>query len=475
MVSRPLLFLSALLVATASVQAQEEPFGDGSSREAGTAEAQRLYDRANDFVSSMKEGEYSYAYIQFYWKRAQANLERITKVYPGTPVARDLVAGERKIGPFELNYFRDRVLSNIAEKQRGAFDAINCAIYLYNLDETRWDETRLATMESIVEVLARQKRWNEALIFPVRQQDRARLLTTIFRVAARYDQQPAVKNLIANAKPEELPLLWPLQAEADTLLGKPREGIAKLLDAHPEEAVRLAVLRGMATREIEIQRRAALRRNVGENIAGVHYQLSNLSVRDDVDGFAHTLFPKPVAAAQNILAHYHAALGRRPAAGDSIEAHEAYLDYLGAFEKFDELVRYLNDSAVPAEIRSALQPKAVEVYSYYGRAQEADRLRASYGAHSRAQADAATLAQFRGLADADNALTVRETTFADLDIKDPCLVAQAIMQWSLAPTRALRGAAPWDRVVYKFSGGFTDLPEPKSKEVQDAAATLKPF
>jgi hypothetical protein len=38
------------------------------------AEAKRLYDSAHDYVVNINEGPYSYAYIQFHWKRSQANM-----------------------------------------------------------------------------------------------------------------------------------------------------------------------------------------------------------------------------------------------------------------------------------------------------------------------------------------------------------------------------------------------------------------
>ena len=50
---------------------------DGSTAEVGNAEAARLYAEANAYVTNMAEGQYSYSYLQFYWKRAQANVDRI--------------------------------------------------------------------------------------------------------------------------------------------------------------------------------------------------------------------------------------------------------------------------------------------------------------------------------------------------------------------------------------------------------------
>jgi hypothetical protein len=49
------------------------------------------------------------------------------------------------------------------------------------------------------------------------------------------------------------------------------------------------------------------------------------------------------------------------------------------------------------------------------------------------------------------------------------------MDWSLTPNRSQRGATPWDAVVFKFAGGFKNLPKAKSAAVGDAASTVKPY
>ena len=94
------------------------------------AEAKRLYSSANDYVVNINEGPYSYDYIQFHWKLSQANIERILRVYPETPTARSLAAGQLKLGEFDLSYFKDRDLSRLEETHLAAFDAVNCAIFL---------------------------------------------------------------------------------------------------------------------------------------------------------------------------------------------------------------------------------------------------------------------------------------------------------------------------------------------------------
>ena len=41
------------------------------------SEAALLYTWANSYVKNVTEGDYSYAYIQFYWKRAETYIDRI--------------------------------------------------------------------------------------------------------------------------------------------------------------------------------------------------------------------------------------------------------------------------------------------------------------------------------------------------------------------------------------------------------------
>ena len=174
---------------------------DGSPPEIGNAEAARLYKDANDYVNNVVEGTYSYQYIQFFWKRSEAFLDRAQRVYPDSPTARALHSGELKVGPFDLDYFRDRVLPALEEKRSFTVDAVTCAVFLYTRDIQRWDDQRLAVLDGLLEVLARQQRWGEAEPFqPVLAKYHARLLRDIFRVAVRYDEQDEVTHLLTTTK-----------------------------------------------------------------------------------------------------------------------------------------------------------------------------------------------------------------------------------------------------------------------------------
>lgn len=463
---------TATLLAFLPLAASAAPVADAAE---DNAEAQRLYDRARDYVTNIKEGDYSYAYIQFHWKRTQANIERILRVYPSTPTGRSLATGQLKLGEFDLPYFKDRVLSRLEDKRIAAYDAVNCAIFLYNFDEKRWDDTRRAALGRILEVLSRQQRWNEALKFPVLDTDKAYKAEAIFRVAARFEVEDIVKKLLAVTPDSELSATHAILGEALALRGRARTEITKLLDEDSAEIVKLGVFSGMIQREIAIQRAAALRISTG-NILLAGGALQRPTVRDDIEAVAKTFFPQPTPASTELLDTFHAALGARPAAKAATPAHLAYLEYLAAFEKFDELETYVRSSSLPAATRQPVSLKAIELYAQAGRLADAERHRAPFIKAGGAVAEASALAEFRGQINSiEVPLTVHPTTFSSLPISDPSVLAQAIMEWSLTPNRSIRGAAPYDAVVQKFLPGFANIPAPKSDAVRDAASALKPY
>jgi hypothetical protein len=438
------------------------------------AEAKRLYDSARDYVVNINEGPHSYAYIQFHWKRSQANIERILRVYPATPTARSLATGQLKLGEFELAYFKDRVLSRLEEKRLAAYDAVNCAIFLYNFQENRWDDTRRAAYGRILEVLSQQKRWAEALRFPEREGERAFKAAAIFRVAARLEANDVVKQLLATTPDEDLPATHALLGEALALRGRSRNEILQLIEDSTSEVVKQGVLSGMIQREVAIQRAAALRVPT-KNIVIAGQPLQRPTVRDDIAATAQAFFPTPTAASAELLDSYRAALGARPALAAPTSVHLAYLEYLAAFEKFDELESYLA-AALPTATRQPAALKAVELYAQAGRTADVARHRAPFVTAGGALAQTVALAEFRGQMNSTEVpLTVHPTTFSDLPITDTCVLAQAIMEWSLTPNRSIRGAAPYDTVVQKFLPGYANIPAPKSDAVRDAASALKPY
>jgi hypothetical protein len=466
------LLLSLALLALLAPASPAAPAADPAE---DATEAKRLYENAQSYVSTIGEGPYSYAYIQFHWKRAQANIERILRLYPATPTGRGLATGQLKLGEFELTYFRDRVLYRLEEKRVAAFDAVNCAIFLYNFEEKRWDDTRRAALGRILEVLSRQQRWAEALKFPVLDTDKAFKAAAIFRVAARFEVNDMVKKLLAVTPKADLPATQALLGEALALRGRPRTEITELLDQDSADIVKLGVLAGMIEREVAIQRGAALRLDP-KNIILAGGALQRPEIRDDIFATAKTFFPSTTAASTELVDAYRAALGTKPALSAPVSVHLAYLDYLSAFEKFEELETYAAQPSLPSAALEPLTLKTVELYAQAGRAADAARHRTPFLKAGGALAQTVALAEFRGqMHSTEVRLTVQPNTFSTLPISDPCVLAQAIMEWSLTPNRSIRGAAPYDSVVQKFQPGFTNIPAPKSDEVRDASSALKPY
>ena len=470
--------LSLIAAALALAGAARAANLDGSTAAAGNAEAARLYQESDAFVTNMAEGDYSYAYLQFYWKRAQANIDRIRRVYPESPTAQALARGELKVGPYSDDYFKNRVLYNLELKRLGAFDDVNCAIFLYGRAEGRSDERRNLALATILEVMARRQRWGEALRFPVLAVHRPILLRSIFQVAAFYGANDLVKQLTASSSPAERKAAGfdALLAEGLALQGKPRADLYAFVEAHPDPEVRAAALRGVVERDILFRRYERLRIAFRDAIQTVHLVVQNAALRDDVNAVARRLYKRDPEKAAPLLALYSAAIGAAPDDEAPAEAHAAYLQFLADAGRWDAFKSYAAGAGTSPSTRRALSLKAIELYAEAGQTQDAERARAAFAAAGTPEADDAALAEFRGRMDSpDLPLVVRKRTFADLPISDPCLMAVAIMEWSLTPNRSQRGETPWDPVVTRYAGGFENLPLPKSAVVGDAASTVKPY
>jgi hypothetical protein len=467
--------IAALLAFAAPLEAGNL---DGSSPAVGNAEAARLYSEASDYVNGMAEGSYSYSYLQFYWKRAQSNVERARKVYPDSPTAHALSKGELKLGPYDLDYFRERVLYNLELKRLGAYDDVNCAIFLYGMDPARSDPLRDEALASILEVMARRQRWEEALRFPVLDAHRPLLLRSIFRIAAFYDQPDIIRRMTADTTPAEREAAGfnPLIAESMALLGKPRSELFKFVGDHPGSDVRTAALRGIVERAALIRRMDGHHLPQGNSIQTAHLVVQNLSLRDDVPGTAARLFKGSLDEAAPLLAVYTASIGIAPDSVAPLEAHAAYLRFLADSERLDAVESYPKDNGLKGGIRRACELMAIELYAEAGHVDQAETIRKAFAARGAADGNDAALAEARGRMDSREVpLVAKEKTFADLPITDPCVMATAIMDWSLTPNRSQRGATPWDAVVFKFDGGFSNLPKPASAVVSDAASTVKPY
>lgn len=341
---------------------------------------------------------------------------------------------------------------------------------------TVWDATRRAATLRIIEVLARQKRWNEALRFNnILPADRPLKTETVFRVAARFEQADLVKDLLVVTPQADLPRYHAILAEALALRGLPRPQIADLVAADPGAEVRLGALRGMIAREVQIRRTAALRLPLNTIILAGD-GLKRPEVRDDVAAAAKGFFPEGSAAAASLLAGYRAALGEKPARDATAETRVAYVEHLAAFEKYDEIEAYLNSRQGSAEDLGPLRLAQIEALAAGGHRAEAEAVVTAFGAAGTAAHDEAVLARFRGeMRSTEIPLVVHQETFAALPLSDPSVLAEAMMEWSLTINRSVRGASPYDAVVTKFAPGFANLQPPKSAAVQEAASVQKPY
>jgi hypothetical protein len=287
-----------------------------------------------------------------------------------------------------------------------------------------------------------------------------------------------IKKMTAQTTPSERKAAGfdPLLAEALALQGNPRVDLYKFVDEHPDAAVRRAALSGVIEREILIHRMETLRVSFASSIQTIHLVVQHPSLRDDVASVGAKLFGGSVDDAAPQLAIYFASQGKAPASGDMPEAHLAYLQYLADAGRMGDVATYMRDNGLSGETRHACDLKVIEIYSAAGETSEAESARKAFAPDFSPGADEAALAEFRGrLASTEAPFEARKNSFADLPITDPCVVAVAIMEWSLAPNRSQRGATPWDAVVARFAGGFDNLPKPKSAIVGDAASTLKPY
>ncbi|HEY1793763.1 MAG TPA: hypothetical protein VGG34_12660 [Opitutaceae bacterium] len=473
-----LRLLSLVIAALAFLQVSKAENLDGSTQAVGNAEAVRLYSEAEAYVSNMSEGEYSYDYLQFYWKRAQSNVDRIRRVYPTSPTARALDRGDLRLGSYSLDYFKNNVLYNLELKRLASFDDVNCAIFLYGRNESRNDSRRDAALASIAEVLARRQRWEEALRFPVLPAHHRLLIRSIYKIAAYYGASDIKRRIRSDVNPSE----WrsdgfdELDAEGIALQGRPRAELYEYVSRHPVDEVRDAALKGVVEREMIIRRFERSRVSFRDTIQTTHLPVMNTSLRDKIPQVAARLYGANIDRAEPILEMYAASQGRAPSPEASAEAQSAYLDFLYQEGRMDSLASYVRDNDLRGPTRRDAELKVIEILGEAGERSEAKAAREAFASEFPNDGDEAALAEFEGrIRSTTDKFEAHRDSFADLPISDPCVLAVAIMDWSLSPTRSQRGATPWDAVVTRFAGGFLDLPRPKSAAVGDASSTVKPY
>lgn len=465
-----LSFLSLAAVALTALGGEIGPFTGPEA----DAEAARLAQRANDYVNNVVEDKYSYAYVQFHWKRAGTNIDRILRAYPSSPAAAQLRAGAAGVGPFAPAYFKERVLPRLEEKKVAAFDAVNCAIFLYTLPGNRDVEGKRALLASIIQTLCRQTRWNEALSFPVLDEERAWLWNEVLRQAAIYRNDQLVEELLGNLGPDHKPALLATVAEGLAFRGETPVALEEFLKKEGDTpALRAAIFTGLLRRELPIQRALAAQRP----LQGVYSGLDGVQLPEqssDLPGWLRTIPPgDDLTAARREYARYQAALGRLDEARQLLPRAEhaglasSYASHLvrtGEFTAAQEVPATFGLTRAQAE---EFDLDLLELLAETGADKPAEAVRACIPERL---AVAAVFREFHGrMLSTEKQLVVRTRTFADLPLHDPNLVGRLMCEWSLTPNRTIRGAVPWDAIVFKFAPGFADLPPPKDKKKVEAA------
>lgn len=438
------------------------------------AEAARLYERANDFVNNVVESRYSYAYMQFHWKRASANLDRILRAYPSSPTAAQLRAGAAPLGPYTPGYFKERVLPRLEEKKVASFDAINCAIFLYYLESNRDESAKRDLLAAIIQTLCRQIRWGEALGFPVLDHERPWLWNEVVRQTTIYRNDKLTEELLTNIMAEQKPVLLATVAAGLAFRGEQPADLETFLRKEGDApALRAAVFAGLVRRELPIQRARALQlplKCLYDGVDGIQQPKQSA----DLPAFLATIPAGPArTGAERTYAHYLAALGRLDEARALLPVAErpalafSYAGHLVVNEDYDQARALPGAFGLDAADTARFGLHLLELLAEYAPEKEVAAWRARLPA---AQAPAAAYQEFHGLMFARHKpLVIREHSFAHLALDNPNQIGRLICEWSLTPDRNLRGVAPWDAVVFKFAPGFDQLPPPKDKKKVEAA------
>jgi len=464
---------SLLLVSLATPVVASREIGPFTGPEAD-AEATRLYERANDFINNVVEGQYSYAYIQFHWKRAGANIERVLHSYPSSSAAKKIQLNELMLGPFPHLYYKERVLPRLEEKKVAAFDAINCAIFLSNLENNQDEGARHELLAEIINTLCRQQRWSEALGYPVLDEERAWLWQIVTQKAVVYHNRKIADELLTNTSKENLPALLAIIGESLAFRGDPLKELEAFLTKYSEnENLRSAVFAGLVRREIQIQRAHELKLPLAGLYDGVD-AIQKPEQTIDLAAFLQTITVGPwQPEAHRNYARYLAALGRLTEARSLVEPAEqlmlatAYAEYLVATEEYGQALALPTVFKLTPSDATAYRLHLIKLLAQAGRETELATIRTQLPANLAAQA---VHQEWHGrILSIQNQLVVREHTFALIPLADPNLLGRLICEWSLTPNRNLRGAAPWDAVVYKFASGYAQLPPPKDKNKMEAA------
>lgn len=437
------------------------------------AEAQRLYERANQFVKKIGEGEYSYDYINFHYNQALKNVDRIFSAYPDTAVGQKLRRGELMLGKFTLDHFRNAVLAQLGDMKEATESVVNCAIYLHTLPEASRPESREA-LGLILETLCRLVRSDEALIFPTLPEDKTFATETIIRTVSRYLQEGISLSLVqAAADTPEQPILAGAYLEGLAVGGLKFENLEDLTERFksPTRLVELGVLRGMIEREGQVYRdqydkvkkereRAALQ--AAKQTGKTPEQPKEAPVRYDVAAYYAAKFGRdPLPAAVTALAGFKALQGQLDAARSLVSKLDdsakiavlgAYYEHLGLVGQLTGKEKIHRQFGLSPDGVARAQLKLVEFLSQNAKYAEADALQAAGTAEFPAFRDHFIRARWRGrFYSREELFYLDAKTIPNMEIKDPAICAEVLLDWFLSPNRLLRGSS-WggDAIIFKY-------------------------
>lgn len=434
-------------------------------------EARELYTRADDFVRKINEGAYSYEYINFHYQQAMKNVDRILTAYPNTEEARKLQRGELKLGNYSIDHFRDAVLPQLGDMKEATESMVNCAIYLYNLPEATRPESR-AALALILETLCRQVRSDEALIFPTLDDDRILARETIIRVIARGALQETALSLVEGAEPEEQPIYAAAYGQGMAVAGQKLAELEEITARFPttDKKIELGILQGMIERETNAfrdaadnvkkkKREEALKAAKVENAATPAPKKE--SVRYDVAAYYHEKFgAQPPSAAVAAFAGFRALQGdlaeaRAIAGGDkaALAAVAAnYYEYLALNDRLTGQENLHRQLGLEPEAVGRSELRLVELLAENARYAEADAIKDRGTAEFPALHDQFIRSRMRGVFySREELFYLNAKTIPALDIKDPAVCAQTLLDWVLSPNRLQKGSS-WgaDQILFKY-------------------------
>jgi hypothetical protein len=433
-------------------------------------EAKELYARADDFVRKINEGAYSYEYINFHYQQAMKNVDRILTAYPDTEEARKLQRGDLKLGNYSIEHFRDAVLPQLGDMKEATESMVNCAIYLYNLPEATRPESR-AALALILETLCRQVRSDEALIFPTLDDDRILARETIIRVIARGALQETALSLVEGAETEEQPIYAAAYGEGMAVAGQKLDELEELAARFPttDKKIELGVLRGMIERETNAFRDAA------DNVKKKKREEALKAVKPGADAAA----PKKESVRYDVAAYYREKFGAQPPSaavaafagfralqGDLADARATagsdkaalasvaanYYEYLALNDRLTGQENLHRQLGLEADAVGRCELRLVELLAENARYAEADAIKDKGTAEFPALHDQFIRSRMRGVFySREELFYLNAKTIPALDIKDPAVCAQTLLDWVLSPNRLQKGSS-WgaDQILFKY-------------------------